>query len=149
MLSPVSTTPLINCSLVSTTPPIKFSTTGRRSRPRPPKLSLEQPWKGAKAPQDTLVRGPGGRQNYFKPKRHYLVLAAPGASYQDVWGVYRCNFSWWLQWHCWQPWPTSAAGDIADLSPSTFFYLWQFPTSIASLFLAPAIIYHLCRCHRR
>ncbi len=29
---------------------------------------------------DTLIRVPGGRQNYFKPKRHYLVLAAPGAS---------------------------------------------------------------------
>jgi hypothetical protein len=29
----------------------------------------------------TLIRGPEGRQNYFKPKRHYLVLAAPGASY--------------------------------------------------------------------
>jgi hypothetical protein len=28
----------------------------------------------------TLIRGPGGRQSYFKPKRHYLVLAASGAS---------------------------------------------------------------------
>ncbi len=45
---------------------------GRRSRPRLPILSLE---------------GPGGRQSYFKPKRPYLVLAAPGASDQDVWGA--------------------------------------------------------------
>jgi hypothetical protein len=55
---------------------------GRRSRPRPPILSLE---------------GPGGRQSYFKPKRHYLVLAASGASDQDVWGVFGCNFSWRFQ----------------------------------------------------
>jgi hypothetical protein len=40
-----------------------------------------------------------------------LVLAASGASDQDVWDVYGCNFSW--------PWPTSAAGDIVDLYPST------------------------------
>jgi hypothetical protein len=32
-----------------------------------------------------------------------------------------------------------AAGDIADLTPSTFFYPWQLPTSMASLFLSPAI----------
>jgi hypothetical protein len=57
---------------------------GHRSRPRPPILSLE---------------GPRGHQNYFKPKRHYLVLAASGASDQDVWGVFGCNFSWQFQWH--------------------------------------------------
>jgi len=118
---------------------------GRRSRPRPPILSLE---------------GPGGRQSYFKPKRHYLVLAASGASDQDVWGVFGCNFSWRFQWHHRRPWPTSAAGEIADLSPSTFSFPWQLPTSMASLFLwpainlspvslSPAIIVHRCRCHRR
>ncbi len=59
-----------------------------------------------------------------------------------------------------RPWPTSAAGDVADLSPSTFSYPWQLPTSMASLFLWPAInllpvtttpeiIVHWCRCHRR
>jgi hypothetical protein len=68
----------------------------------------------------TLIRGPGGRQNYFKPKKwHYLVLAASGVSDQDVWDVYGCNFSWRFQWHHRRPWPTSAAGDIADLYPST------------------------------
>jgi hypothetical protein len=34
-----------------------------------------------------------------------------------------------------RPWPTSA-GDIADLSPSTFFYPLQLSTSMASLFLS-------------
>jgi hypothetical protein len=37
-----------------------------------------------KGTSQTLIRGPGGRQNYFKQKRHYLVLAASGASDQDV-----------------------------------------------------------------
>jgi hypothetical protein len=63
-----------------------------------------------------LIRGPWGRQNYFKPKRWYLVLAASGASDQDVWGAFGCNFSWRFQWHHWRPCPTSAAGDITDLT---------------------------------
>ncbi len=46
-----------------------------------------------------------------------LVLAASGASDQDVWGVYGCRFSWRFQWHHRRPWPTSGARDIADLSP--------------------------------
>ncbi len=116
---------------------------GHRSRPRPPILSLEQPRKGAKAPHTPW--DPWGRQNYCKPKRHYLVLAASGVSDQDVWGVYGCSFSWWFQWHHRRPWPTSAAGDIVDLSPSTFSYLWQLPTSMASLFLSPPIIGHRCQ----
>jgi hypothetical protein len=53
--------------------------------------------KRRKGTSHTLIRDPGGRQNYFKPKRHYLVLAASGASDQDVWGVYGCNFSWRFQ----------------------------------------------------
>ncbi len=104
MLSPVSLTPAINCSPVSTTRPITTevcafckSNSGRRSQPRPPILSLEQPRKGAKAPH--MPWNTWGRQNYCKPKRHYLVLAALGASDQDVWGVYGCNFSWQFQWH--------------------------------------------------
>ncbi len=71
--SPVSTTPPINCSPMSTTPPINFSTSdklgtevyafcktisGRRSRPRPPILSLEQPWKGADAPHMSWSEAP-------------------------------------------------------------------------------------------
>jgi hypothetical protein len=152
---------MLNCSPVSTKPPITTevwafckTNSGRRSRPRPPILSLEQPWKGAKAPQTPW--DPWGRQNYCKPKQHYLVLAASGASDQDVWGVYGCNFSWRFQWHHRRPWPTSAAGDIADLSSSTFSYPWQLPTSMASLFLSlainlspvslsPAIIGHRCQ----
>jgi hypothetical protein len=43
--------------------------------------------KTCKGTSQTLIRGPGGRQSYFKPKRHYLVLAASGASDQDV-GVF-------------------------------------------------------------
>ncbi len=35
-----------------------------------------------------------------------------------------------------RPWPTSAAGNIADLSPSTFSYSLQLPSSMASLFLS-------------
>ncbi len=38
-----------------------------------------------------------------------------------------------------RPCPTSAAGDITKLSPSTFSYPWQLPTFMASLFLSPAI----------
>ncbi len=81
----------------------------------------------AQGTSQTLIRGPGGGQSYFKPKWHYLVLAASGASDKDVWGVFRCSFSWRFQWHHRRPWPTSAAGDIADLSPSTFSYPWQAP----------------------
>jgi hypothetical protein len=53
--------------------------------------------KTCKGTSQTLIRGPGGRQSYFKPKRHYLVLAASEASDQDVWGVFGCNFSWRCQ----------------------------------------------------
>ncbi len=41
-----------------------------------------------------------------------VVLAAPGASDQDVWGAYGCNFSWRFQWHHRRPCPASAAGDL-------------------------------------
>jgi hypothetical protein len=90
---------------------------------RPPKsataadIVIGTAMKTRKGTSQTLIRGPGGRQSYFKPKWHYLVLAASGASDQDVWGVFGV-----------------AAGDIADLSPSTFSYPWQLPTSMASLF---------------
>ncbi len=151
MLSPVSLTPAINCvddrgllllqnylRLPKSAPAAEVGH-GRRY------CHWTQPWKRAKAPSHTLIRGPGGHQNFFKPKRHYLVLAASGAYDQDVWDVYGCNFSWRFQWHHRRPWPTLAAGDIADLYPSTFSYLWQLPTSMASLFLSPAI-YRRCRC---
>ncbi len=96
----------------------------------------------------------------LQTKTAVFSLAASGASDQDVWVDFGCNFSWRFQWHHRRPWPTSAAGDIADLSPSTFSYPWQLPTSMASLFLwpainlspvslTPAIIVHRCRCHRR
>ncbi len=111
---------------------------GRRSRPWLPKsataadIVIGTATKRRKGPSHALrpLRSP----NYCKSKRHYLVLAASGASDQDVWGVYGCNFSWRFQWHHRRLWPTSAAGDIADLSPSTFSYPWQLPTSTASLF---------------
>ncbi len=108
----------------------------------------------------TLIRGPWGSQNFFKPKRHYLVLVASVASDLDVWGVYGCNFSWRFQWHHQRLCLTSTAGDIVNLSPSTFSYPWQLPTSMASLFLplalnlspvslSPAIIVHQYHCHRQ
>ncbi len=154
MLSPVSLTPAINCSPVSTTPAINciddrglllMQNSGRRSRPRPPKSAKATEvgqgrrychcHENAQRHLTYPDQNPGGRQNYFKPKRHYLVLAASGASDQDVWGVFRCNFSWRFQWHHRRPWPTSAAGDVADLSPSTFSYPWQLPASKASFVL--------------
>jgi hypothetical protein len=78
-------------------------------------VSLEPPWKVASiCTPHVLFRGLWGRQNYFKPKWHYLVLAVSEASDQDVWGAYGCNFSWRFQWHHRRPCPTSTAGDIAD-----------------------------------
>jgi len=40
--------------------------------------------KRRKSTSHILIRGPGGRQNYFKPKWHYVVLAASGASDQGT-----------------------------------------------------------------
>ncbi len=93
---------------------------------RPPKsasaadIVIGTAMKTRKGTSQTLIRGPGGRQSYFKPKQHYLVLVASGTSDQDVWGVFGCNFSWQFQRHHRRQWLTLAAGDIADLSPSTF-----------------------------
>ncbi len=56
----------------------------------------------------------------LQTKTALFSLADSGASDQDVWGVYGCNFSWRFQWHHRRPWPTSAAGDIADLPPFNF-----------------------------
>jgi hypothetical protein len=86
--------------------------------------------KRRKGTSHILIRGPGGRQNYFKPKRHYLVLAASGASDQDVWVFMDATFHGGSN--------DIAAGKIADLSPSTFSYPWQLPTSMGSLSLSPA-----------
>jgi hypothetical protein len=60
----------------------------------------------------TLHKHPWGHQNYFKPKQYYLVLAASGASDQDVWGIYECNFLWLFQWHHWRPCLKSTAREI-------------------------------------
>jgi hypothetical protein len=70
---------------------------------RPPKsataaeIVIGTAMKTRKGTSQTLIRGPGGSQSYFKPKQHYLVLAASGASDQNVWGVFGCNFSWRFQ----------------------------------------------------
>jgi hypothetical protein len=69
----------------------------------PPKLApaadivIGTAMKTRKGTSLTLIRGPGGRHSYFRPKRHNLVLATSGASDQDVWGVFGCNFSWRFQ----------------------------------------------------
>jgi hypothetical protein len=94
MLSTVSLTPAINCFPVSTTPainciddrgllllqnylrPLKWATAAD--------IVILKAMKTLKGTSQTLIRGPGGRQSYFKPKRHYLVLATSGA----VWGVF-------------------------------------------------------------
>ncbi len=143
---PVSTTPgknVINCSPVSTTPLITTevwafckTNSGRRSRPRPPILSLEQPQKAAKAPHTPW--DPWGRQNYCKPKRLYLVLAASGASDQDVWGVYGCSFSWRFQWHHRRLWPLRRP----EISP---IYLLQLSPILGS---SPPP-WRPCSCHQR
>ena len=95
---------------------------GRRSRPRPPILSLE---------------GPGGRQSYFKPKRHYLVLGLwrPQGPLIKICGVFLDATFHGGSNDTIGRWPSSVAGDFADLSPSTFSYPWQLPTSMAPLFL--------------
>ncbi len=49
-----------------------------------------------------------------------MVSAASRASDQDVWGLYRCIFSWWFQWDHRRPCPTSAAGDITNFVKSSF-----------------------------
>jgi hypothetical protein len=157
--SPVSTTPAINC--IDDRGLLLLQNYLRRPKSAPAAdIVIETAMKTRKGTSHTLIRGPGGRQNYFKPKWHYLVLAASGVSDQDVGGVFGCNFSWRFQWHHRRPWPTSAAGDIADLSPSTFSCPWQLPSYMASLFLSPeinlspvslspAIIIHRCCCHWR
>jgi hypothetical protein len=96
--SPVSTTPqsvppAINCIddrglflLQNYLRPLKTATAAD--------IVIEAAMKTCKGTSHTLIRGPGGSQNYFKPKLHYLVLAASVASDQDVWGVYGCKVSW-------------------------------------------------------
>ncbi len=122
---------------------------------RPPKsataadIVIGTAMKRQKGTLHTLIRGPWGSQHCFKPKWHYLILAASGASDQDVWDVYGCNFLWRYQWHQWRPWPTSAARDITDLSPSTFSYPWQLLTSIASFFLSPVSLTPVINIHSR
>ncbi len=91
-----------------------------------------------------------GRRSYFKPKRHYLVLAS-GASDQDVCGVFGCNFSWRFQRHHRRPWPTSAAGDNRRFIPFNFLLSLAAPhlhgvlvlvTDIKFICHPPALIVH-------
>ncbi len=122
MLSPVSTTPPITTEVWA----FCKTNSGRRCWPRPPILSMEQPRKGAKAPH--MPWDPCGRQNYCKPKRHYLVLAASGASDQDVWGVH-CV---WMQLFMAVPMTSSAA--VADFGGRRYrrFISFNFLLSLAA-----------------
>ncbi len=134
---------------------------GRRSRPRPPILSLEQLWKRAKAPHIPWSEAPEAAKLLQTKMTLFSFGGLRGLWSRCMgWGVFGCNFSWRFQWQHRRPWPTSAAGDIADLSPSTFSYPWQLPSSMVSLSLSPAInlspvslspaiVVHRCRCHRR
>ncbi len=176
MLSPVSLTPAINCSSVSTTPAINcFDARGLlllQNYLRPPKSATAAEvghgrwychWNSYENVQRHITypdQRPRRPPKLLQTKMTLFSLAASGVSDQDVWGVFGCNFSWRFQWQHRRPWPTSAARDIADLSPSTFSYPWQLPSSMASLFLSPAInlspvslspaiIVHRCRCPRR
>jgi hypothetical protein len=103
---PVSTTPAINCSTVSTTPPITTefwafckTNSGHRSRPRPLKSAT-----AADIVIGTATKRCKGPSHALRPLRPPKLLqtktvAASGASDQDVWVVYGCNFSWRFQWH--------------------------------------------------
>jgi hypothetical protein len=77
-----------------------------------------------KSTSHILIRGPGGRQNYFKPKRHYLVFAASGASDQDVWV--------WMQLFMAVPMTPSAA--VADFGGRRYrrFNPFNFLLSLAA-----------------
>ncbi len=76
------------------------------------------------------------RQQYLRPPGSDADADDVIGTTNDMWDVCGCAFSWRLQWqHRWLS-PTSAAGYIAVLSPSTFSYSWeQLPTSMGSLFL--------------
>jgi hypothetical protein len=96
MLSPVSLTPAINyiddrgLLLLQNYLRLPKSATAAD-------IVIGTAMKTRKGTSQTLIRGPGGRKSYSKPKRHYLVLTASGASDQDVWVVFGCNFSWRFQ----------------------------------------------------
>ncbi len=169
MLSTVSLTPAINCLLVSTTPAINCiddrGLLSLQNYLRPPKSATAAKvghgcrychWKSHENTQRHLTN-PDQR-----PRRPPKLLQTKTAlfSFGGLRGLWsRCVGCFWMQlfmavqWHHRRPWPTSAAGDIADLSPSTFSYTWQLPTSMASLFLWPAInlspVTIVFRCHRR
>ncbi len=155
MLSSVSTTPAINCSPVLTTSPLTFSAGNnlywwQRSVGQGPWYCH---WKRRKGTLHPLIIKPWGCQNYFKPKWHYLVLAASGVSDQDVWGVYGWNFSWWFQWHRQRPCSALMAGDITNillsLAAPHLHGVLVIVTAINLLLvrLSPGIIVHRCCCH--
>ena len=132
---------------------------GRRSRPRPPILSLEQPWKRAKAPFGGLrdlwsrcvgcfwmqlfmavpmtpsaaVADFGGRRyRRFIPFNFLLSLAAPHLNGVLVL-VTGNKFIAGLV-------VTGDNCSPVSLSPAT---------KLSPVSLSPAIIVHRCRCHRR
>ena len=97
----VLTTLAINCWPVSTPPPITFSSAikcinreafsfcksaNRVARMRTTAICLE------------LLEC-----HLVQTKTTVFSLVASGASDQDVWGLYGCNFSWRFQWHHWRP----------------------------------------------
>ncbi len=170
--SAVSLTPAINFWLFSYFWPVS-TTLGKNVTPvinciydrgllllqnylRPPKSAMAAyivigtAMKTRKGTSQTLIRGPGGRQSYFKPLFSFGGL-------KGLWS--RCVGCFWMQLFMAVPMTPSAS--VADFgSPSTFSFLWQLPTSMVSLFLwpainlslvslSPAIIVHRCHCHRR
>ncbi len=177
--SPVSTTPPRSCSPVSMIPPINFSPVKNsiddrglffqqigRSRwyLRPPKSDTAADGVIGTAMKSCIPRHPAHLdKRSMRPK--LLQTKMTIFSFDHLRGLWSgcvgclCNFSLRFQWHHRRTCLTSAARDITDLSPSTFSYVWQLPTSMASLFLSPAIyllpvslspaiIVHRCRWHR-
>ncbi len=129
-LSPVSLTPAVNCSPVSTSPPAINCIDDRgllllQNYLRPPKsataanIVIGHSHENAQRHLTYLDQRPRRPLKLLQTKLALFSFCGLRASDQDVWDVYGCNFSWRFQWHHRRPWPTSAAGDIADLYPST------------------------------
>ncbi len=166
-LSPVTTTPAINLLQVTRTrTPWRWGAAKDRR-----KLKGTNRWYLRPPKSDTAADGVIGTVMKSFIQRHSthpdqrplrppkvkfeVVLAASGASYQDVRGAYGCNFSWRFQWHHRRPCPTSAAGNITDLSrcaERTGLYR-QYSLSpmknLSTVSLTRKIVYLRCCWHRR
>ncbi len=143
--------PAINCLPVSTTPPINFSGNNKLywwqrfvlSAKLSPAAEVGHGrrychWNSHEKAQRHLTHPDQALEaaSYIKPKPHYLVLAASGATDQDMWDVYGCNFSWRFQWH------HGGHGQLRRLEIAPIYPLQLFPI------LSSSPPYRRCCCHR-